>query len=570
MIRITLGTSGLPIHHETDYLYNHRPLYIESLFVMGLRGPGAKPVKTATRKRRPAWEKRGLSRADRVIAFVESLKITSGSLAGEKMRLRDWQRDIVHGLYGTDDEGNRITRQGLITLPRKQGKTQLAAALALAHLVGPEVEQRGQIYSAAADRDQAALLYKEMKAMLQEAPQLLERVIIRDFNKMIEDTDSGSIYQALSSDARKAHGLNASFVVCDELAQWRGRDLYDNLLTSMGARAEPLMVTISTQSADPHHIMSELVHYGERVLSGEAEDPAFYACIYRAPEDADVWDEQVWYDCNPALGDFRSLEEMRAFANRAKKIPAAEASFKNLYLNQQIDAETRFLNPSEWLAGKDDIDLNDLKGRKCWGGLDLSSTTDLTSLVLVFPIGPHLKTLCFFWVPGDRLREREDKDRVPYTVWRDQGEIIATPGKTVDKNFVVHTLGQVAAEYDIQSIAFDRWRIEDLIKQLGDEGIELNLIPYGQGFKDMGPAVDHLETSILDEVLCHDSPVLDWCASNAVVVQDPAGNRKLDKGKSYARIDGIIALAMALGIYYREPPVEESVYSERGLLVLSA
>ncbi len=540
---------------------------------MGLRGPGAKPPKVTTatpgkRRKRRSWERKGLTRAQRVIAFIESLKITSGAHAGRPFKVRDWQREIIEAVYREED-GKRVVRNALLTIPRKNGKTALAAALALCHLVGPEAEQRGQVVSAAADRNQASLLYNEMKAFALADGDIADRLIFRDFKKEIEDAVTGSTYRALSSDGKKAHGLSPSFIVADELAQWRGRELWDALVTSTGARAEPLFITISTQSADPHSVMSETVRYGESVLSGAHEDPTFHATIYTAPLDADPWDEATWHACNPALGDFRSLDEMRAAAVQAKRLPAREASFRLLYLNQPVATEARFINAPDWMACERPMDIADLQGRKCWGGLDLSSTTDLTALALVFPMDDGtLQAFSWAWVPGDNLAEREQRDRVPYPLWARDGLITATPGRAIDRAYVVHQLGELAALFDIQAIAYDRWRIEDLKKMLADEGIDLNLIAWGQGFKDMGPAVDRLESAILNQTLFHDgNQVLTWCASNAVAVPDPAGARKLDKAKSYDRIDALIALLMAVGLYYREPEPFKSVYSERGVVM---
>ncbi|TAN52557.1 MAG: terminase large subunit, partial [Rhodospirillales bacterium] len=307
---------------------------------MGLRGPGAKPVRKPDQepkaRRKPlAWKRRGLSRPDRVIAFVEELKITSGRSAGKPFKLRDWQKAIIQEIYGPRDcEGRRIVRTALITMPRKNGKTGLTAALALCHLFGPEAEARGQVYSAAADRNQAAILYREMKAMIEVAPELGERAIIRDFTKSIEDAETGTVYLALSAEARSKHGFSASCIIYDELAQAPNRELYDVLTTSTGARDEPLTIVISTQTNDPHHVMTELVEYGRRVRDGVIDDPTFHATIFEAPANADPWDEATWYGCNPALGDFRSLEEMRTYAAQARRIPAREATFRNLYLNQ--------------------------------------------------------------------------------------------------------------------------------------------------------------------------------------------------------------------------------------------
>ena len=398
-------------------------------------------------------EKPGLSRAERVIHFMESLRVTSGVLAGTDFSLRPWQREIVEAIYATDHNGKRIARTALITMGRKNGKTGLAAPLCLAHLAGPEAEQRGQVYSAAADRDQAGIIFREMRAMILEDEALRDRLIIREFNKQIEDSVTGSTFQALSSDARKAHGLNASFVVYDELAQSLNRNLFDGLMTSMGARAEPLFVIISTKSSDPNHVMSEQVDYGRKILDDVIDDPTFLPFVYEVPLDADPWDEAVWYRANPALGDFRSLEEMRQFAEQAKRIPAKESAFRALYLNQAVDADERFVSSVDWEACGGAVDVEALSGRPCWAGLDLSSTRDLTALVLYFP-DDRGAVLPFFWVPGDRLDEREIEDRVPYRTWRDQGFIEATTGRAIDRLAIVRRLAQIAAAFDLQGIAF--------------------------------------------------------------------------------------------------------------------
>lgn len=540
---------------------------------MGLRGPGAKPVGKRAKaesdkpKRRPAWQKRGLSRAERVIAFIEGLKITAGAHAGRKFKLRDWQRDIVRGIYATDANGKRMVRQALCAVPRKNGKTQLCAALCLAHLAGPEAEARGQCFSAAADRDQAALLFREMLALIEADEDLADRIIVRHFNKSLEDSETGSTYQALSSDARKAHGLSPSFVVCDELAQWHGRELYDNLLTGTGARAEPLVVTISTMSADATSVMSELVAYGRDVLAGEVEDPSFHATIYSADEKADPWDEATWFACNPALGDFRSLDEMRTAAAQAQRLPAREPSFRLLYLNQPIDATARFIAGRDWRACA--AEPGDLLGQRCYLGLDLSATTDLTALVAFFPDSGHVRA--WFWAPRDGLEDAERRDHVPYQLWARQGFLEATPGRAIDKRFVVHRLGEIVQDFDVQALAFDRWKMDEVQRYMSDEGVKLTMEPWGQGYRDMTPAIDALETAILQGTLRHPShPVLDWCLSNAVTMTDPAGNRKLVKDKSRGRIDGAVALSMAVGVAARTPVKKPSVYASRGLVAVGA
>jgi phage terminase large subunit-like protein len=536
---------------------------------MGLRGPGAKPINSkkvrarAARRREP-WQQEGLSRPDRVIAFIESLPCTQGFGAGSNYVLHPFQRDIIHAIYGPPK-----VRTALITLPRKNGKSSLVAGLVLAHLVGPEVEDRGQVYSAATDRQQASIIFSELIAMIDRRPEIAERLHVQRWNKTITDTISGTVYQALSSDARKAHGLNPSMVVCDELAQWRSPDLYHNLLTGMGGRAEPLTVVISTRSADPNHIMSELVGYGEKVLAGVIDDPTFSATIYAAPEDADWTDEAVWRACNPAIdAGFRSLEEMRTVAAQAQRMPAREPVFRNLYLNQAVDTRSdRFLDVNEWMACQGDVDPEKLRGRPCYAGLDLSSTQDLTALVLFFPEddGAVLST---FWVPLDRLQERQERDRVPYVTWHVQGLLEAPSGRAIDRFAIARRMAEVTAAYDVRGVAYDRWRIEDLTKVLHDEGIALQLEPFGQGYRDFGPAIDVVEAAILDRRLKHGgNPILTWCVSNATVTMDPTGARKFDKARAIEKIDGLIALTMAVGLAAKQPDPVSYDFSD-GLFIL--
>ncbi|MCA1944326.1 MAG: terminase large subunit [Desulfovibrio sp.] len=542
---------------------------------MGKRGPSTGKAKHAKSIAKPAWttklppwEQRGLTRAERVCRFLEVLPITAGKLAGQRLKLRPWQREMIEAIYATDDDGNRVVRTAVISMGRKNGKTQLAAGLALCHLIGPEAEQRGQVLSAASDREQAAIIFRELEAYIFSIPEFSSRCNIRAFHKEIDDAVTGSTYRALSSDARKAHGLSPSFIVYDELAQSKNRELFDNLVTGTGARAEPLTVVISTQSSDPHHVLSELIDYGTKVQDGSLPpDPTFHLSLFMTPEDADPWDEGNWYASNPALGDFRSLEQLRRDAEQAKRIPAREATFRALYLNQRVDADQRFISSVDWDACNGPVDLDTLRGRPCYGGLDLSATTDLTALVLYFP-EDNGAVLAWHWIPGDGLDEREDKDRVPYRAWVKQGLIETTPGRVIHKGFIAARLADVASRFDVRGIAYDRWGMPELQRILGDEGISLPLEPWGQGYKDMGPAVDALETAVLSQGIRHGgNPVLRWQASNAVVTMDPAGSRKLAKDRAVQRIDGIVALAMALGLASRAPAPVEYDFSG-GILLL--
>lgn len=512
-----------------------------------------------------------LDRAERVIQFCELLKVPSGKGAGEPLVLREWQKDIIRDLYApVDQQGRRAVRTALLSMARKNGKTALIAALVLAHLIGPEAIQNGEIFSAARDRFQASQIYKFCVQMIRLDPELETMVNIIESTKRIVCYSNGSFYQSLSSEAKSKHGFSASFIVYDEIAQAPNRELWDVLTTSTGAREEPLTLAISTMTNDPNSIMGELLDYARKVGDGIVEDATFASWIFEVPMDADIWDESLWYLANPALGDFRSLDEMRVYAERAKSMPAAEATFRNLYLNQRVDPEVHFLSHKDWSECGAEIDPSSLYGKPCYAGLDLSSTQDLTALVLAFPQPDGtIDTLAYFWTPQDRLVQKENTDKVPYPLWVRQKHMEATPGTAIRKDAVVRRLAEIIGRYDVREIAYDRHRIEDLIPFWEDEGLDRDLlVPFGQGFVSFGPAVDVLETAVLNRELRHpNSPVLTWNIANSVVVQDAAGNRKLDKSKSTGRIDGAVALAMAVrqAVVGREQA--GSVYEERGVLV---
>lgn len=526
---------------------------------MGLRGPGAKAIRRkadvpddAVRAPQP-WESPGLSRGERVCAFMESLPVTSGKLAGSQFKLRPWQRKRVLAIYRTDRAGRRLVRTAVLSMGRKNGKSDIAARLALAHLAGPEAEARGEVYSAANDRFQAGRIFSEICAIIERVAWLSARVSIRRHSKELEDIGdggTGSTYAALSADVKTKHGLSPSFVVYDELGQAASRELLDVLDTAMGARAEPLMLVISTQAARDDAPMSELIDYGLRVERGEVKDPSFYLALFTAPPDADPWSPKTWRLSNPAIGDFRSLEDVQRMALQAQRMPSREASFRNLILNQRVDATAQFLSAAVWSPCGQPIDLDGLRGRRCYAGLDLSASRDLTALVLVFADDDdQLDVLPFFWLPNDDLREREDTDRVPYVRWRDDGHLLTCPGRTIDPKAVALKLAELHGEFGIRALAYDRWRIEDLRRELDAIGCSVPLVPHGQGFRDMSPSIDALERAVFESRLRHGShPVLTMCAGNAKTTADPAQNRKLDKSKSTGRIDGLVALTMAVGV----------------------
>ena len=524
--------------------------------------------------------------SDRIIAFAETLRVPDGALAGQPVVLRGWQKDIICQIYDPiGPDSMRLVRQALLTLGRKNGKTSLIAILCLAHLCGPAAVQRGELYSVAFDREQAAQVFKYMRGMIEQDEELSDRLNIIYSSKKIEDSASGSVYQALSAESRSKHGKSSSFIIFDELSQFgRQRELYDVMMTSRGAHAEPLVCVISTQAEDDSALFSELVDYGKKVNAGEIDDPSFLAFIYEVPPEADVWDEDNWRLANPALGDFRSLKELREVAEKAKRMPGQEAAFRNLYMNQRVSSDGRFITPDVWKANAAEPDTDIFHDQECWGGLDLSSKNDLTALVFVTraPSG-NWAVLPYFWTPGGNIRERADRDRVPYDLWAKQDYLQTTPGRTIDYAFMARKVAELHGRLRIAGVKFDRWKIDDFQRTLLAEGVDawidskdepvaggLRLIPHGQGFKDMNPAVEMLEDLLLEGRLEHGNhPVLTMCAANAKVQSDPAGNRKFDKIKSTGRIDGIVALSMALnGAAGPEVEPTESIYETRGFAAI--
>lgn len=546
---------------------------------MGKRGPGAARQRAAAKLATPVaadlfnpdppapgarpWELPGLSRSARVIAFMEDLPVTKGIGAGAKVQLEPFQREWIEAIYRDGDDGLRQVCTGLLSVARGNGKTVLCAGLALCHLVGPEAEDRGECYSAAATKEQASLIFAEMEATIIRTPWMAGRLNVKTFNKIIEDPITGSIYRALASDGKSVHGLASSFVVCDELAQWQSRELFDVLRTSLGKRHEPLLLVIGTQSPRAENVMSELVDYSARCDSGEIDDPSFHGAVYAIPDELDAFDPENWTLANPALGRFRSAREMGEEAQRAQRMPTFEPAFRNLYCNQRVDAEPKAINPAEWERCGETFDLAALEGKVCYAGLDLSSTRDLSALALYFPQdGGALVLNC--WCPKENMAEREETDRVPYRTWAKQGLIEATTGRAIDKRFIAARLAEMVNRYDVRGIAFDRWGMADLRAILNAEGIDLPLVEWGQGYRDMGPAVDAFEIALLEGKLRHGMhPVLRWTAGNLVYEMDPTGARKPSKNRSIERIDPMAATIMAIGLSSRDEG--EAVFKGAGL-----
>lgn len=501
-------------------------------------------------------------RAARIISFIELLTVPSGKGQGAPFRLEPWQKDFIRDIYEPHNGlGRRMVRRAILSVARKNGKTALIAGLVLAHLVGPEAIPNGEIYSAANDREQAAQVFKVARQIIDADPELGRFVKIVPSTKSITCPSNGSFYRAISAEAGTKHGLNPSVWIYDELAQAKTRDLYEVLDTSMGARDEPLGVVISTQSPDPQHILSLLIDDGLN-----AQDPTIVCHLHTVPDECEnVFDPSVWKLANPALGTFRDMDDFRALADKAERNPVLESSFRNLYLNQRIDAQAPLITRSEWTACQTSTDLID--GEAIYLGLDLSASDDLTALVAISADPKDDRVKAWFWKPGDTLKEHARRDRAHYDVWAKEGWIDAPPGRTVDYSFVASRIADICKRYEVRGIAYDRWRIDFLLKELSALGLAayaasqdgaasgegVRIVSFGQNFHDMAPAIDALAISVADRKFKHDgNPLLAMCFANAVAILDSAGNRKLDKSRSRLRIDGAVATVMAKGLKARD------------------
>ena len=449
------------------------------------------------------------------------------------------------------------TESAIFSVARKNGKTALIAALILVHLIGPMAEENGEIYSAANDREQAAIVYKYCAQLVRKSPLLSQYLKCVDSTKTITAQHLGSFYRAISAEAGTKHGFNPTLVIYDELSQAKGRELYDVLDTALGARENPLFIIISTQSNDPQHILSELIDDG---ISGR--DPSIVAHLYAAPEECDLTDESAWYAANPALGDFRKMKEFQTKLRKAIALPSFEAAFRNLYLNQRVNPQTPFIARSVWMARAGDVEFD--PGERLFIGLDLSSRKDLTALVAM-SAGETSKVRAWFWKPEAVLREQSEEDFGPgstqYLQWVKDGHLLSVPGPVIHYGAIAKVLDNLAKSYKIIGVAYDRWRINDLMSAMEDEGIAarntdrgtgIRFHEWGQGFRDMSPAIEALEAEILGKSLIHNNnPVLNWNMANAIAVMDASGSRKLDKAKTRFRIDGAQALTMAAGLRAR-------------------
>jgi phage terminase large subunit-like protein len=467
------------------------------------------------------------------------------------VRLAPWQVHEICRIY----DNPAVTRRAILSFGRKNGKTSLAAMLLLAHLAGPASIHNSQLYSTAMSREQAALIYRLAAKMVRMSPILRDLIAVHDGRKSLECPERGTVYQALSAEASTAFGLSPVFTIHDELGQVRGprSELYEALETATGAQHNPLSIVISTQAPTDNDLLSILI---DDAIADN--DPRVICSLYTAPMDDDPFAVETIKKANPAFGNFLNPTEVKAMADDARRMPAREPQFRNLILNQRVDASSPFVKPMQWKACGGPP--KSLVGRDCYGGLDLSESQDLTAFVLIgadenliWSVEPT------FWLPGEGLTDKAHEDRTPYDTWAAQGLLQTTPGRSIGYDFVARYLMNIFKTHRVQKIGFDRWNMVHLkpwLIQCGmsEQTFEQLFVPFGQGTKSMSPALRELEGLILDRKLRHGNhPILTMCAANAVTEGTLEGhtkdssNRKLSKKRSAGRIDGMVALAMAVG-----------------------
>jgi phage terminase large subunit-like protein len=486
------------------------------------------------------------SRANRAIHWIEGYcRVPEGKLVGQPVRLRAWQRRELRRIY----DNPAGTRRAILSFGRKNGKTALSAFLLLLHLCGPEAKPNSQLYSTAQSRDQAGIIFALAAKIVRMSPDLNSVVAIRDNAKQLFCPELGTLYRALSAEAKTAFGLSPAMVIHDELGQVRGprSPLYEAMETATGAQADALSIIISTQAPTDADLLSVLIDDGLA-----AHDPRVVVALYTAPTTIDdPFSKQAIKAANPAFGDFLNASEVLAMAEDARRMPSRQAEFENLILNRRVEAASAFCSRSLWqTCNASPVAIDRVP---VYGGLDLSAVGDLTALVLVGQVEGVWQIHPTFWLPADGLAAKARLDRVPYDLWAYQGYLVTAPGSSIDYEYVAEFLRGVFDRFDVRKIAFDRWGFRHLkpwlLKAGFTEGmIEDRFAEFGQGYHDMSPALRALEGEILNARLAHGGhPIMTMCAANAAVAIDPAGNRKFEKHRSSGRIDGMVALAMAIG-----------------------
>lgn len=526
-------------------------------------------------------EERGLwfdERAGRtVIAFFGLLRHSKGEWAGRPVTLEPWQQFHLWNLFGWKRaDGTRRFRVSYLEVGRKNGKSTMGAGVGL-FLQVADGEPGAEVYTAATKRDQARIVHMEAVRMVKQSPALGRE--LRLFKDNIHSERTFSKFEPLGRDSGTLDGLNVHGAIVDELHAHPNGDMWDVLQTATGSRRQPLLYAVTTAGSDRQSLCWQFHDYTEKVLSGVLEDDSWHGLIFTLDRTDDGllvdWDvEENWYLSNPNLGVSKKVEDLRDKARTAKGMPARLNGFLQKELNVWTQASTRWIDPEAWRAcDQGGVDEGELAGRECWGGLDLSSTLDVTALVWVFPVTSDerrvtsYEVVCRFWVPEENVGERVRRDRAPYDVWIREGWMRTTPGNVVDYDFILAQARADLGRFKAREVAFDPWNATSVSNRLMEEGARM--VEFRQGFVSMNPAMKTLEVAIQRRTIDHGgNPVLAWMADNLVATSDPAGNLKPDKGKSGEKIDGMVALLMALQRASAALGEAGSVYKRRGMRLL--
>ena len=509
-------------------------------------------------------------KADRAVTFIENLCHTKGKWAGTPFWLLPWQEQLIRDIFGiVKPDGNRQFRTAFVEICKKVGKSELAAAVAL-YLLYADNEPSAEVYGAAADRQQASIVFDVAKQMVEMSPALMKRSKLMGATKRIVNYSNAGYYQVLSAEVGGKHGFSVSGLVFDEIHTQPNRQLYDVLTKgSSDARQNPLHFIITTAGNDRHSIAFELHTKAVDILEGRRVDPTFYPVVYGLKDDEDWEDEANWYKVNPSLGYTVDIERLRDACREAKQNPADEITFKWLRCNMWVSSTVAWIPDAIYMRGNEPIDMDALAGRDCYAGLDLSSTGDITALVLIFPPRDEEEKyvlLPYFWIPEETIPRRVKANSVPYDIWEKQGYIMSTEGNVIHYDFIEKFIMDLSEKYHILEIAVDRWNATQMIQNLEGEGF--TIVPFGQGFSSMSAPTKEFYRLLMEGRIIHGgNPVLRWMAGNVVIDTDPAGNIKVTKAKSKEKIDGIVAAIMALDRCIRQEGQSGSVYDERGLLV---
>jgi phage terminase large subunit-like protein len=519
-----------------------------------------------------------LESAARAIAyFRDVLCLNGGEYEGQPYELLDWQCFIVGSLFGWKaPDGYRRFRVAYVETAKGSGKSPLAAGVGLYGLTADD-EPRAECYAAATKKDQAMILFRDAVAMVDLSPALRTRILKSGRDEKVWNlayVATGSFFRPISADDGQS-GPRPHIALLDEIHEHKNAHVVEMLRAGTKSRRQAMIFMITNSGTDKNSVCWHYHEYAGRVCAGEVQDDSFFAYVCALDLGDDPFkDEACWDKVNPSLRfGLPGLKYLREQVREARGMPSKESTVRRLNFCQWVEAANPWISRHIWEPAGAKFALEDLRGRPCYGGLDLSSTRDLTALALVFPpvkATDKWRLLCWFWLPQDTLLQREEQDRVPYTLWRNQGWLEVTPGHAINKMHVVQRLMSIAEQVDVREVGYDRYRIDDFNAMADQAGVELPpMVEFGQGYKDMTPALDEFERNLVNGELQHnDNPVLTMCAANAVVVADDAGNRKLTKRLATGRIDGMVAAVMAMrraSLHAEEGP---SVYEQRGVIVV--